>query len=120
MMATAHPNHAFISSDDVQGACVYDAAGKRLGTIDHLMIDKETGRIVFVILCFGGFLGIDHRHFPLAWETLNYDPSIGGYRASVEEQDLVDVPEFSDDSWSDRHGGVHSIYAQHGFAPYGF
>ena len=44
-MDTAHPNHAFISSEDVEGTKVFDRNGTRIGEIDHLMIDKVSGRV---------------------------------------------------------------------------
>ena len=38
-------NRNLISSEDVEGKEVYDAAGESIGEIDHLMIDKISGRI---------------------------------------------------------------------------
>ena len=32
-MDTAHPNHAFISSEDVEGTNVYDRKGTRIGEV---------------------------------------------------------------------------------------
>ena len=40
--ATAHPNQQLISSEDVEGTEVYDAAGNNIGAIDHLMIDEPS------------------------------------------------------------------------------
>ena len=39
-MATSHPDHALISSNDVEGRAVYDESRRKIGEIDHLMIDK--------------------------------------------------------------------------------
>ena len=41
--ATTHPNHQLISSEDVEGTNVYDMSGKKIGEVDHLMIDKISG-----------------------------------------------------------------------------
>ena len=41
--ATAHSNHQLISSEDVEGTEVYDAGGKNISEVDHLMIDKVSG-----------------------------------------------------------------------------
>ena len=41
---TQHPNHQLISSEDVEGTNVYDPKGSKIGEIDHLMIDKISGR----------------------------------------------------------------------------
>jgi hypothetical protein len=43
--ATAHPDHRCISSEDIQGTEVYGAGGKNIGEIDHLIIDKVSGRV---------------------------------------------------------------------------
>jgi hypothetical protein len=61
--ATAHPSHRCISSEDVQGTEVYGADGKHIGEIDHLIIDKISGRVGYAIMSFGGFLGLGHSHY---------------------------------------------------------
>jgi len=101
--ATQHPNHQLISSEDVEGTEVYDAAGKDIGKVDHLMIDKVSGSVAYAVISFGGFLGLGHSHYPVPWGALKYDSSLGGFRTNITEQQLKDAPDFSDDSWSDRN-----------------
>lgn len=101
--ATVHPNRQLISSEDVEGTQVFDTAGKKIGEIDHLMIDKISGRVTYAVMSFGGFLGLGHSHYPLPWGALKYDATQGGYRTNVTEAQLRDAPAFSDDSWSDRN-----------------
>jgi PRC-barrel domain len=36
-----------ISSEKVDGTAVYNRNGDRLGTVDHLMIDKFTGQVEY-------------------------------------------------------------------------
>ncbi len=62
---TVHPNHQLISSEDVEGANVYGLDDGKIGEIDHLMIDKVSGRVVYAVMSFGGFLGLGHSHYPL-------------------------------------------------------
>ena len=100
--ATQHPNHNLISSEDVEGTEVYDAAGTNIGEVDHLMIDKVSGRVGYAVISFGGFMGLGHSHYPVPWGALKYDTSLGGFRTSISERQLRDAPEFSDDSWGDR------------------
>jgi hypothetical protein len=101
--ATTHPNHQLISSEDVEGTHVYDLSGRQIGEIDHLMIDKVSGRVTYAVMSFGGFLGLGHSHYPLPWGTLKYNPRLDGYETSVTEDQLRDAPAFSDDAWSDRN-----------------
>jgi sporulation protein YlmC with PRC-barrel domain len=99
---TAHPNHQCVSSEDIHGTEVYGADGKNVGEIDHLIIDKLSGRVAYAVMSFGGFLGLGHKHYPIPWSALTYDTSLAGFRTNITEQQLRDAPEFSDDSWQDR------------------
>jgi hypothetical protein len=110
--ATVHPNHTLISSEDVEGTNVYDPAGSKIGDIDHLMIDKVSGRVTYAVMSFGGFLGLGHSHYPIPWGALKYDTNLGGYVTGITERQLKDSPAFSDDSYSDRNWetAVHQHY----------
>lgn len=115
--ATAHPNHQLISSEDVEGTEVYGLGSEKVGDIDHLMIDKVSGRVIYAVMSFGGFLGLGHSHYPVPWAALKYDTSLGGYRTAITEQQLRDAPEFSDDSWSDRNWEA-ATHQNYGVSPY--
>jgi len=101
--ATQHPNHQLISSEDVEGTNVYGAGDQKVGEIDHLMIDKVSGRVTYAVMSFGGFLGMGQDHHPIPWAALKYDIALGGYRTGITEAQLRDAPEFSDDAWGDRN-----------------
>jgi sporulation protein YlmC with PRC-barrel domain len=101
--ATAHPNHQLISSEDVEGVNVYDMQGKKIGEVDHLMLDKISGRVTYAVMSFGGFLGLGHSHYPVPWGALKYNTKLNGFETSITEGQLKDAPAFSDDSWTDRN-----------------
>jgi PRC-barrel domain len=67
-----------ISADKVEGTSVYSREGEKLGSIYGLMIDKFSGRVIYAVMSFGGFLGIGDRYHPLPWSVLTYDPGQGG------------------------------------------
>jgi sporulation protein YlmC with PRC-barrel domain len=92
--ATAHPDHQCISSEDIQGTEVYGAGGKNIGEIDHLIIDKVSGRVAYAVMSFGGFVGLGHSHYPIPWGALTFDTSLGGFRTNITEEQLRDAPEF--------------------------
>jgi sporulation protein YlmC with PRC-barrel domain len=115
--STAHPNHQLISSEDVEGTNVYDMKGSKIGDIDHLMIDKISGRVSYAVMSFGGFIGLGHSHYPIPWAALKYDKKLGGYITGITEQQLKDAPAFSDDSWSDRSWEAQT-YKHYNATPY--
>ena len=70
-----------ISSEDVEGVAVYDARGKKLGKIDHLVIEKISGRVVSVVLNVRGFMGLGYTHAELPWSALKYNGRLHGFEA---------------------------------------
>ena len=89
------PAHPLIESDHVEGTAVYDASGKRIGTIKRLVIEKVSGHVVYAVTAFGGFLGLGEETHTIPWEQLHYDTDLGGYKARVSESQLRNAPEFS-------------------------
>src|SRR6195256_1998939 len=83
---------SLITSDRVEGMPVYDARGKRIGKVEHLMIDKLTGRIAYAILSFGGFLGIGEDHYPIPWSMLTYNEKPDGFQLDITEEQLKNAP----------------------------
>lgn len=97
-----------ISADKVVGTAVYDAAGERLGTIDSIMLGKQSGKVAFAVMSFGGFLGIGERYHPLPWSVLTYDHAQGGYNVQRTADDLRKAPNYSRDEVSDFDYGTRS------------
>jgi sporulation protein YlmC with PRC-barrel domain len=91
--------HNLVSTSDVNGEAVYSPSGDHIGTIDHLMIDKNSGKVAYAVMTFGGFLGIGEETFPVPWKKLNYDTSRNGFTTDITEDDLNDAPPH-DDRWS--------------------
>ncbi|MEA3142219.1 MAG: hypothetical protein QOK23_4388 [Gammaproteobacteria bacterium] len=86
-----------ISSDDVEGTAVYNAAGEKLGSIDYLMIDKLSGQVLYAVMEFGGFLGIGSDRYPIPWDLLKYDTNKGGYIVPLDKDKLKNAPKYRDE-----------------------
>ena len=65
--STAHPDHQCVSSNDIHGTEVYGADGNHIGEVDHMIIDKLSGRVAYAVISFGGFMGLGHSHYPIPW-----------------------------------------------------
>ena len=104
-----------IAADKVQGTDVFNTGGDRLGSVHDLMIDKQTGQIVYAIMSFGGFLGVWNSYHPLPWQSLTYDDRQGGYVVNIDRSRLEGAPSYSGsdpDRWTDPSYGreVNSYY----------
>jgi hypothetical protein len=102
------PQHAsskpVIESDRVEGTAVFDRQGHRIGTIKRLLIEKVSGRVIYVDVTFGGFLGLGVHHHTIPWEKLTYATGQHGYRTDVTEEQVRGAPAFygDDEVWPDR------------------
>ena len=108
---------SLIASDRVEGTAVYDAQGKRIGKVEHLVIDKSGGRVAYAVLSFGGFLGIGANHYPIPWPMLDYDEKLGGYRVDITEEQLKNAPKIEQaKNWEQANRGrdeeVHGYWEQ--------
>jgi hypothetical protein len=104
-----------IGSDKVEGTAVYGADDQKIGSIERVMIDKVSGKVSYAVLSFGGFLGLGDQHYPLPWQSLKYDTSLGGYRTGITERQLEGAPKYGNDNswnWSDmsRTRSINDYY----------
>ena len=111
---TTNETKALIASDRVEGTTVRRPNGDGIGRIERLMIEKATGKVVYAVMSFGGFLSIGERYHPLPWGTLTYDTSRGGYVVDLNKEQLEGAPSYGrdDDVWSRPGYGqaVHDYY----------
>jgi sporulation protein YlmC with PRC-barrel domain len=111
---TSITSGSLIAAEKVKGTNVYNQAGENLGTVDDIMIDKVSGRAIYAVMSFGGFLGMGKKHNPLPWGTLKYDENKGGYVINMDKKQLQDSPNYdigSDFKWTPEYGRkVDSYY----------
>jgi len=97
-------SHTMVPSDRVENVCVYGRDGARLGIIERLMLDKESGRVAYAVIKTGGLLG-SHHHYPLAWTALKYDSTRQAFATALTLEELSAGPceiDGADFDWGDR------------------
>jgi hypothetical protein len=92
------PTHPLIESNRIEGTRVYARDRQHIGTIDHLVIEKVSGRVVYAVMSFGGLLGVGAHVYTVPWEKLNYDPRLGGHHTHITQRELQDAPHLPHDS----------------------
>ena len=74
------------------GTDIHDAAGKKIGEVEDVMLDKLSNNIMFAVVGFGGVLGAGEKYHPLPWATLDYDESEDAYVVPYNEEELKSAP----------------------------
>jgi hypothetical protein len=95
---------SLIASDRVEGTAVYNA--KRIGKVERLVIDKASGCVAYVVLSFGGFLGIGADHYRIPWPMLDYDEKLGGYCVDITEEQLKNAPKIEQGKAGSKRTGT--------------
>src|SRR5580692_8945399 len=106
-----------LATSALKGSRVGNFAGQDLGKVDDLVIDVNTGRLGYVIVSMGGFLGIGDKLFAVPWELFTVRVGDHEFLLDIEKQMLQDAPSFertkwpdmSDDAWA---ASIHSHFAQ--------
>jgi hypothetical protein len=99
-MAAERETISLIGSDKVHGTAVYGADGEKIGAIERVMIEKVSGKVSYVVLSFGGFLGIGDDYYPLPWPSLKYNVELGGYQTLVPVEKIKGAPRYApSESW---------------------
>lgn len=112
-------DHTLILGSRVRNTPVYNKAGDRIGHVDDLSIEKKTGKVVYGIMSFGGFLGIGEKFHPIPWSLLDYDPQRGGYVVPLDKAELEAAPYYDRDELSVLGGASHQIHGERIFGYYG-
>jgi PRC-barrel domain len=102
-----------IASSKVEGTPVFNRTGEQLGTVYNFMVDKVSGQVAYVVMSFGGFLGIGESYHPLPWRALTYDTRLGGYVVDVDKDRLASAPRYGADEdpfTDDEYGSQVDAY----------
>jgi sporulation protein YlmC with PRC-barrel domain len=97
-----------IRATTVKGTDVYNPEGEHVGHIDDIVLGKTSGKAEYAIMSFGGFLGMGEKFHPLPWQSLTYDPALGGYVVAVSRDQLEGAPSYIADEepdWNDPEYG---------------
>jgi len=119
----------FISSHKMEQYDVVNKKGEDLGQVQTFVMDMQEGMIAFVLVAFGGILGISDKWFAMPWAALEWHPGKMKFVLDMPEEVLKNAPGMDKDSWLeeiakweeardtellDRYYTTHGYEAYHG------
>ena len=104
------------SAEDIRGRQVLDLGGNEVGSVEDLIIDREQGKVRFLQLGAGGFLGIGEDKFlvPVDAVTRVEDDAV---HIDKTREHVAGGPKYEPDLVADMdyYGGVYGYY---GYGPF--
>ena len=109
-----------LSASTLTGDKVRNQAGDKLGHLEEIVIDLETGRVAYAVLASGGFLGLGDKYFAVPWDMLTVDTDSHEVVVDVDKEVLQKAPGFDKDNWPDAYdrGWMGDMYRYYGAEPY--
>jgi sporulation protein YlmC with PRC-barrel domain len=109
-----------MGASTLKGDKVVNAAGEDLGKVQEIMIDTPTGRVAYVVLSFGGFLGMGDKLFAIPWDRFSLDEENKQFVLNIDREKLEKAPGFDKDNWPDmaETSWGTRIYTYYGSRPY--
>ena len=80
--------------EKIIGSKVINVKGETLGKIEDLVVDIDTGRIMYAVLESGGFLSIGDKLLPVPWASLAALPSEGIFFLNQSKEQMGKAPAF--------------------------
>lgn len=100
-----HPNSPlkFLTASSIIGDKVLSPDGDRLGSIKDIMIDLGEGKIEYVVIELGGFLGIGEKYFAIPYSILQVDPKKQVFILDQSKETLRNAPGFDKNHWPETN-----------------
>jgi sporulation protein YlmC with PRC-barrel domain len=105
-MTTASGHTSAIRARKVIGTTVKNSAGQKIGQVEDIVLDKQSNRIIFAIVGFGGFLGMNEKYHPVPWSALDYVENEDSYVVPFTREQLQAAPADSLDKLTRQDGAA--------------
>lgn len=95
----AGPGPYIMGASTLDGDSVFSSDDEEVGKIKEIMLEVETGRIVYVVMSCGGFLGIGDKLLALPWPALTLDTTHKCFVLNVSAEKVRHAPGFDKSHW---------------------
>ncbi|HOI57174.1 MULTISPECIES: PRC-barrel domain-containing protein [unclassified Methanoculleus] len=89
----------FMSADDILDKNVINQQGDDLGEISDMRVSFPDGKVQYLVLRYGGVLGMAAKRFAIPPEAVIYRPGDDNFVVNIDKQRLDDERGFDEDNW---------------------
>ncbi len=110
-----------LSASSIDGTSVVNPAGENIGKIKDVMIDWKNGNVAYVVISFGGFLGMGEKLFAIPLEAFKFSDVEGEHATlNVDKEKLENAPGFDKDNWPQNpdYSFIDSVHTHYGYEPF--
>ena len=105
--AKANTPVKYLTAKTIIGDKVYNNSDESLGSIKDVMLNLQDGKIEYIVIEYGGFLGIGEKFFAVPFKVLQLDTSRHAFILNQKKEVLENAPGFDKDHWPETNS--HSM-----------
>ncbi|PJD94316.1 MAG: photosystem reaction center subunit H [Legionella sp.] len=104
----AHSDNV-VRTEDIIGKEVKSPSLESVGEIKEIVLDKLSGQTRYVVLSFGGFLGLGESYFAFPWKSISYNREEECFILNVDKSKLKKEYGFDKDHWPDMASWTNTV-----------
>lgn len=104
----------FLTTSSIIGNKVFNHEDEKLGDIKDLMLNVTNGITEYVVIEFGGFLGMGEKYFAVPFRALSIDTERHAFILNQKREILEKAPGFDKDHWPETNSHLEESHAYWG------
>ncbi len=92
-----------LTATSIIGDRVENRQGEHLGRIKDIMLDLQRGNIAYIVLEYGGFMGVGEKLFAIPFDDLDLDQTQQKFMLDVDKEQLDRAPGFDKAHWPETN-----------------
>jgi sporulation protein YlmC with PRC-barrel domain len=95
----AGPGPHVMAASTLDGNKILCMEGEDVGKVKEIMLDVHSGRVAYVVMSSGGFLGIGDKLLAIPWNALTLDTDRKCFLLDMPAERVKNAPGFDKDHW---------------------
>ena len=98
-----------LTATSIIGDEVENKAGEHIGKIKDIMVNIKNGSIQYLVVEFGGFLGIGEKLFAIPFAAVKLNTKEQNFVLDIEKEFLETAPGFDKDHWPETNSHYFDV-----------
>lgn len=109
-----------MSTSSLTGDDIRNNQDETLGTVHDIMVDCGSGKVAYVVMSSGGFLGMGNKLFSIPMSALTLDQENKCFRMDASKQTFEKADGFDKENWPNMANSQweSSTHKHYGARPY--
>jgi sporulation protein YlmC with PRC-barrel domain len=102
------PVHVLTASSII-GDKIENTQGESIGKIKDIMLNTQDGKIQYLIIEFGGFIGFGEKLFAIPFAAVKLNTKNADFVLNIDKEFLEKAPGFDKDHWPETNGHYFDV-----------